>query len=145
MGTCKDSLENEDVPHKITKGVRSHDHLCLGPDLTLVACLSTGVCQAPCWTAWTGQEESSLVSRNQTSSSDSDRPTMSPVLLSIAWTFLSQNEPGVCFSKHLVMQEVKQWAPCIGVGFPAPGEPAWIPGLEDVGPQMGSHAGPWEQ
>lgn len=37
------------------KGVRSFDHLGLGPDLTLVACLSTGVCQAPRWTGldWT--------------------------------------------------------------------------------------------
>lgn len=118
------------------KGVRSLDHLGLGPDLTLVACLSTGVCQAPCWTGldWTGQEESSLVSRSQTSSSDSDRPTMSPVL-SIAWTFLGQNEPGCALLK----------APC-NAGSKAEGalhrgrvlahrEPGWIPGLEDVGPR----------
>lgn len=87
---------------------------------------------------WTGQEESSLVSRSQTSSSDSDRPTMTSVLLSVAWTFLSQNEPGCVLLKAPCNAGSKAEGTLHRGRVPAPREPGWIPGLEDVGPQMGN-------
>ena len=98
------------------KGVRSHDHLCLGPDLTLVTCLSTGVCQAP---RWTGLDKRKALLY----------PGVKPPVLiqtdpqchQAFWTSpgrsLVRMSPDVYFSKHLVMQEIKQRAPCTGVGF----------------------------
>lgn len=94
--------------------------------------------------AWTGQEESSPVSRNKAPSSDSDKPTISSVILIIAWKSLKSEGASMCTS-----------APCSAGstpeddlhvdGVPAPGEHGWTPGLEEVWSQIGKHSRPWEQ
>lgn len=66
------------------KELFTHDHLCLGPDLPLVACLSTGVCEHHAGLQ-TGQGKLSCI-QNQTSSSRF-RQTHNVTSLLNAWTF----------------------------------------------------------
>ena len=70
---------------------------------------------------------------------------MSPGLLNIAWTFLSQNEPGCVLLKAPCNAGNKAEGTLHRGRVLAPREPGWIPGLEDVGPHRGNRAGPWEQ
>ena len=125
------------------KGDRSHGHLCLGPDRTLVARLSTGVCQAPRWTGldkrkallYPGVKPPVLIQTD---------PQWHQCFWASPGRSLVRMSPGVYFSKHLVTQEVKQRAPCTGVGFRPLGNLVGSQAWRMWGPKWET-AGPWEQ